>query len=433
MTDLTEAGFGPARSLDGDRAVSETVNLPLRRILLDDLPKDQHKDEPPDLGLVSTGLQRVLTLLCAVVVANVAKREVVPAGFTSRFEDAFRNPVLGKLRDFLVWSYGEGAVSNLAGLSEFLELERKNKGCLGALVSLRNRYQHPKGEDPSEVLRQVWEIASQEDLFPETFGVLVDNGVPTWVDGDARIDLPPLVIAVKKGLLIFQEIDSSRRLVFHGETRPDEDRQFQALWRELRVRDSSLRAPSEEEVRVKAHQLSTDGPAAKDLPWWMSKMMKGGPIGALVPPFDSTGFGRAIEEAFQGAATVTLRLEGSKSVPEAFAETLGLAAPPSSADLVGWSATAPLVLLVIAEELASGEFLQVLYWLAELREAGEGSRLRVLVQRNLEALKADQDALWDRLPDGLSSLLRRPSGPGLEELPSYSWPIDRRRRLFGVF
>ena len=380
--------------------------------------------------VLESGLQEFLTILVAALSSAVAESRRVPSGLSGRFEAALSNPTLGGLREFVFWLSSDGSTLGPAQLQAYLQAEKRGGGWLSQLVDLRNRWAHPRDETPQDVVGRVARLLPE---MPETLrGMAIeieDSGRPYFHDGEARVQLDPFAWVDADDVVVFSTFEAPARLHFRLDN-PEVLRRFQSLWFDLRVADRALTAPTSEEFREKCRRSSYEivGPA----PWWLDRLREPGPPAFLVEPGAADGALASLGTTWPDAVAAVLPLEDGASVPAALAATIGLASPPKAAELVALvPSSSPCALQVRAASVPTRTFLDLLYWLADVREAGGAPGLRVIVERSSDRLTSEGAKLNDRLPERIEELLRRPTRASNTGLQGFVWPPVRPKRLFG--
>lgn len=434
----------------------------MRDLTVADILSGEHQwndlDRPltPERGLpetiLGTTLQDLLLLIVSAFVCDLSvskesegSRPVlgsgkVRPGFSKRFAEALVGPTPGKLLPFAVWlATEEPSCHALTGLREYLiNSERKPTGWLSQLSQLRNRWAHPEGSDPADTLAQVAALVTS--LPPSLLTIRVrleSNGNASWIDGSAALPLAPFTSCEDTRFLLFGGLGPANRLVFPAAADPSRDRsalqdQFAILWRQLRALDMALSAPTSEDFQSKT--IMTPVPPTADAPWWIEEVWRPGPLGFLVPPAhaDAVLASAAVRPA--AAGHVRLVPTPGQEPKESLAQALGLAAGPSASELLSLLGDKfDCVFIVDASDLSAKDFLQQLYWAADLAAAGNTGSLRLVIEREGVRLAQDQEKLWDRLPERLETILRKPPGSGGNGLTQYLWPAEKPKKRFGLF
>ena len=409
-----------------------TTGVSLRDVLLEEAAHcDDKEPEKRAARVLESGLQEILTLLVAVMFPALARERSVPPGLTTRFKECASRPTVGSLRDFLVWVSSNDSLTSLPTLSAYLQQEKKD-GWLSRLVELRNRWQHPKGETREAVVAQVVTLlqAMPEELQLARIEVTA-HGDAVWTNRGESVSLRPFGFAAAGELHVFTHFEPPGILCFKASDAGIEQ-EFRNMWSELRVLDQKLEDPTSEEFSAKARRAAAAHHG--DAPWWLDRMADRGPNALLVDPTVIDGALAHLTTRDPTTVVVDLPLANDQSVPSCLAEKLGLARPPDAKELlafVGGKSTCALA--VRCQPLSVRGFSQVLYWLADLRDAGPSDTLRILVGRDPQQLEADQEKLWDRLPERMEDLLRKPPSSKGAGLVAFLWPKEKPKWFLGLF
>jgi hypothetical protein len=421
----------------------------MRDITIQEILQGSHQSGPndsprstrsfPETVLGGT-LQDLLLLFVSGLVCDCAMSETVPPGFATRFVEAMAGTTPGKLLPFATWlATAEPSHPALSGLrNHLLDTEKKPTGWLSQLAQLRNRWAHPEGTDPEEALTNAGRLLeSVPPGLSELRIRLQPEGTAALVCRNEVLPLSPFASSEDDHLLLCGGFERPDRLVVpagHGMTGDRSVTQdlFRVTWRRLRALDMSLGSPTPEDFQAKATMASVR--SGGDIPWWTEELWRPGSFAFLVPPGHSDG----ILESAAARIPVTGRVRvvpGSGQEPtEALAQALGLAAGPMAPDLLSFlGAGFHCVLTEDTSGLSAKDFLQHLYWAADLTAAGNTGSLRLVIEREGERLAQDQEKLWDRLPERLETILRKPPGCGGGGLTQYLWPAQKPKKRFGLF
>jgi len=380
--------------------------------------------------LFSSGLQDILTAIAGVCMSAVDDEAEVPGGLTGRFAAAFTKPSLGAIREFILWLSSRVSCPSMTELAAFLEKDRK-PGWLGKMVQLRNRWVHPKEETPADVEKHAQELIADAPDFASLGRIETDtSGALRWCGAAGAHALDPWAWRDGDAVRFFTAFTPPDRLLFGEGDAPTQAR-FAETWRRLRMADPSLDDPTPDEFHARARDRT--GEYVGEAPWWLAKVISPGASGVLVASGSLDGALAHAGSASPGCSTVDVGCPADGKTPEAAAERLGLARPVDVAALGRFAEPRrPVILAIRAGGLDSRTFAQALYWLADLRESGHGTHVRVLVERSLEGLQRDQETLWDRLPDRLPGVLRAPPRSDGAALPDFLWTA-KRKRFLGLF
>ena len=385
--------------------------------------------------VLQSGLQDLLTLMIGVYAGSTVHHKRVPPGFVGKFGQALSKPVLGGLLDFLHWISSEEEDSSLSPLSEYLQsYERRDTGWLNRLIQLRNRWAHPRDGDPEQVLATV--VAHLSDI-PDFASLgkleISDSDTVFWSGGGDKHLLQPFVFSRLGEMVVFTEYRPPNRLVF-PQPDPVNQKRFEEIWREVRVLDSALEDPTPEDIAGKIMNLSLGCSYNGEKLWWFEDLFRPGPVGALVAPDVLDGLLANCTHIWPGMAAIDLVPSQGETPMDALAALLGLARAPTFEELVSFaSGKKPYLIVVRAYTIASQDLLKLLHWLADLSASGALAYLRILIGREAEQLARDQEKLWDRLPDRIDQILRKPPRSSEMELSEYQWTSRQRKRLFGIF
>jgi hypothetical protein len=402
----------------------------LRQILIGS-SKNTCVDESDAVCLLQKGLQDGLVLLVAMLTSEISKSSV-PPGFTERFEEYLTRPTLGGLRDFIVWTLPKIEEPHSTLWNLFIRDEKGGKGWIGTLIQVRNRWMHPEHESREELLPRVLVLISEiPDYLCQVSFASSEQGELVWLSDISSFNLAPFAFFRDERIVSFTHFEPPYRLSY-GADANGANEHFRRLWFELRIRDQALEKPTAEEIRYKAKKIAF--PGTGDSPWWFDRMLKPGPPAILLAPGQGEGLVCHLKKAWPNVVIVDLVLDGKDPVLKALACKLGLASAPASAEFLSFSSSqAQFVLILRAAELVSRDFLQTLYWLADLMDAGSTTDLRILIERSGEKLQEDQSSLFDRLPGNLSEILRKPKGSSPAGLVGYLWSFQKNKRFWNLF
>lgn len=379
--------------------------------------------------VLRTGLQDHLCALAGVCVSALLASSTVPPGTTRRIAEALTSPTPGKLCQLLLWMTGEGAVAPVQMLRSGLAIEAKDAGWLGKLAQYRNRFAgHGTAGEREELLGQVAALLEEVPSSLSIPALTVDSeGRVSWKAEGDPLDVSAF-FSVHEGRITFPlEIDGSGRLLMSGGA--PELAGFRVAWRSLRVADAQLADPTAEELVEKALRVPALSSSVAP-PWWHSEVTKAGAPLFFVSPGTVVAAASAFRANPKTSVAVSVAMREGESLSDGLARTLGLAAAPASSLLAEAGRSTPLVLCVEPGPTTSRPLLDLLYWLADLREVGAIGALRLVVGRDVAALSQDQEKLWDRLPDRLDELVRRPPRSKTPGLAGAQWG-EKSPRLFG--
>lgn len=376
--------------------------------------------------------QNLTSILACTAAAAVCQGDETPSGLTSRFEIAFTQPTPGKLNEFVNWCSQRLSEERAPALSTALVEQTKGGSWLKTVATLRNLWAHPKDEPRDAILERVQEaLQNPPDFIAQPRIEITVHAAVQWVEQETVIPLAPFVVSGSDRVSYVVELESGNRWRFRGEPGGASER-FARAWFDHRVRDNQLHDPSAEEVLAKARK--TGQHLNRDQAWWVSGFLSQSPPGILTESIPHLPTGSREADDSRGALAVELRLDPGAGVNETIAAKLGLADPPTTQDLVEWSRVdGGFVLLTKTENLGPRDVLQLLYWLADIRDRGTTDSLKLVMSRSHGKLTSDQEKLWDRLPDDLESLLAAPPRSKRSTLEDYLWPSEKPRRLFGLF
>ncbi|MBI4636252.1 MAG: hypothetical protein HY727_07865 [Candidatus Rokubacteria bacterium] len=408
--------------------------LTLAEVLLEEVAPDGGGDPTrAATHVLTSGLQALLTLLTAAMVADIVRSQQVPRGFTAKFHDSLTSPSLGKLHQFLLWMASIRASPGLTTLPSYLrQAETRPTAWLGQLVQLRNRWVHSKDEDPDQVLRHVVRLLPSAPEVLRTAAVELDDSAQAfWIDRDRKLLLHPFAFGKDDRLHVFSSMEPPDVLLFSS-ANPVLQEQFKRLWSELRVLDRALEHPSSADFHAKARR--NHGRYAGEAPWWLDRVRERGPIAFLVAPGLLEGALANVLDSWGGASSIDLALSKGEPPWDHLALRLGFAKAPTHRELASFtSADAPCLIAIRSGALPARDFLQLLYHLVDLSSEGRPEHLRILVERERALLESDQQKLWDRMPEDLGQALRRPPGSSGRGLIDYQWTSKRPKRFLGLF
>jgi hypothetical protein len=375
--------------------------------------------------LLERGLQDLLSLLACVVAAKAASARTVPAGFTGRFQKAIADATHGGLQDFITWACARQS-KETSGIPGQLIEEMQGKGWIVRLVEQRNAWQHPHEHTPEQVLEQLAAALAPPVWLHAPAVELTEQGEANWIFGRESIGLEPFALQHDAHLILPCGFEPPCRLLF-PQPISHAPSSSESLWFELRILDGALDSPTAGEFHAKAERNRR--PFIGDRPWWLDRIAQQGAPAFLASPAAVEGALAHLPKIWPGVSLVEVAPAPDSDVALCLAVELGLAKPPSAAELIGLATRQfPCFLAVQTRHLPGRQFLQVLYWLADLREAGLHDHLRVGIAREAEQLQSDQEKLWDRLPPRVDELLRKPRGSA-QRLPDFLWPAAKAKRL----
>lgn len=385
---------------------------------------------------LTAGLQDLLSGIAACFIAEMIRRNRIPAGFCGRFQTAFYNAAAGRILDFLLWLAKRHDEQSPSKLSAYLAShEKKDDGWLKTAVRLRNQWYHPSDQSPESILRQTEQHLDNIPDFSEfgRYEVSGNNGV-YWSSERENVRLSPFLYYCDDSIQVFKGFDAPDKIILPASL-PDLEKEFSIIWYSARVLDEALVNPVEIDIHRKAKRRSASCSSVADRPWWYAHLWKSTAVGFLISP----GAGDAMLACGDlgnkvKPTCVKLKLTGDQLPEDVFAGHLGLARAPKPNELVTFSSKDnPLVILLDADSLNPQQFLKVCFWLADIQETGRFEHLRILVERSPERLEGDQEKLWDRLPDRIDQLLHPPPRSGKEKLADFFWPSTRPKRFLGIF
>ncbi len=380
--------------------------------------------------VLRTGLQDHLCSLAGVCVSALLAPLAVPPGATRRIAEALTSPTPGKLCQLLLWMTGDEAPpSPVQKLRSGIAIEARADGWLGKLAQFRNRFAgHGTADDREEILGQVAALLEAVPSFLSIPAMTVGSeGRVSWSTEGCTLDVSAFFSAHEGRIAFPLEIDGSGRLVMSGGA--PEPAGFSMAWRSLRVSDALLADPTTEELVEKALRLPAPS-ASVAPPWWYSEVTKAGAPLFFVSPGTVVAAASAFRADSKTSVAVPVAMRDGESLSDGLARTLGFAAAPVSSLLADAGRSTPLVLCVDPGPPTSRALLDLLYWLADLRESRALGALRLIVGREMAALSQDQEKLWDRLPERLDELVRRPPRSKAPGLAGAQWG-DKSPRLFG--
>ncbi|MBI5071031.1 MAG: hypothetical protein HZB56_22670 [Deltaproteobacteria bacterium] len=386
------------------------------------LPRGSPLSAQEAARFLEVGLESFLKVLLAAVAAPALAGDRVPGGFSRRFQEALAKPTLGGLHEFILWGAGAGLVQGRPNLGAFLASGAKGgRSWLADLVRLRNAWLHPKEESPEAAIERARELLVQA---PDTFDALrlsVEEPHVAWLEEGGCTPLFPLVCGSAGEVRNASHLDPAEGLCFRP-SEPAATRAFAALWPRVRALDPALEDPTPDDLRRKAERLQPAAPSGAD-PWWISKALEPGAPALLLEPGSLSDALAALARNKAGAISVHLRLQAGESPLQALGRHLGVATTPDT-PLIGASISAGHLwnIALDATAIGSRDFLSLLYWLADLRDAKLHHAFAILVQRTVEQLEEDERANRDRFPEPLEGLLRRPPRSRGGSLGGLIWP-----------
>jgi len=396
----------------------------------------EQKDDLQSLSIfLQHGLQDCLHVLIGIQAAGIFHYRRVPAGFSGRFRKALLKPVLGGLHELLIWLATQEIGPSLNDLSAYIQKnETGANGWLKRMVQFRNRWTHPEGETREEVLAGALPVfLAPPDLSGLGMFATTVEGIIEWqVSGHAH-PLAPFVGISNGTVQAFSGFRDPGELVFPESASIDAGG-FPAMWMEARLLDQALDEPTVDEIAMKAERLFHKSDYNGAFPDWLSRIFSSGPLAILIEPGITKGLMAGLADSRENVVLLNLPLNEAGQPGEIFASTLGLARTPTAGEFITFGkAVRPLVILLHADGLEAKAFLKVLLWLADLCEAGKPDGLRILIARSSEKLQQDQEKLWDRLPDNLDELLRKPPHAKGDGLPGYLWSLTLKKGMFRLF
>ena len=377
-------------------------------------------------------LQDLTSLLACAVAAAICRGDEIPPGLTGRFEAAFSQPTPGKLNEFIGWCSQILPEETAPCLRTSMIEQNKGSSWLKTMTSFRNQWAHPKDESRVTILEKVQGLLqSIPDVLLQPRLEVSNVGEVVWREEESAVVLAPFIRPIADTICFVTERASDGEWRFNSST--DHASQiFAGFWFNQRIRDPQLLDPTADEVLAKTKKHG--GPFDREFPWWSPKLLAGnapGFIAETIPPVANSSDSKIDAD---GPLALEIELESGATVNELISAALGLAGPPSNEELMKWcDQTKQLIVLARGENLSPRDLLQVLYWLADIRDRSLSPKLKLVISRSSDQLEADQEVLWDRLPDNLDSILQPPPKSKRAGLQDYLWPADQPKRLFGLF
>lgn len=391
---------------------------------------DQTIDRPEHF--LREGLQALTSLLACTEAAIICQFGKIPAGFTGRFESTFSQPTPGKLNEFLVWASRNVPETSAPFLRAALKEENKGTSWLKTMASLRNQWAHPKDDSRETILVRVQELLQNiPEYLVQHRLELSKSGQVFWREDESELMINPFVSILNDSINCIKEREPDGAWRFNGaaENTPDI---FAEYWFDLRVQDPQLQNPTHEEVISKTKQLGRS--FDRESTWWSSQLLTGNAPGLITDPIPAVFNCPDSNNDPEGPLALEIELKLGATVNECISAVLGIALPPTNEELAKWYEPAGgLILRARGDNLSRRQLLQVLYWLADIRDKNLTTQLKLIISRSADQLEADHVALWNRLPDNLDSILQTPpksKGAGLKD---YLWPHKQPKRLFGLF
>lgn len=392
----------------------------LDEILIRDLPKNPGDDAV--LKVLLTDSQELLLLINGILLADIFQNtENVPPNISGNIYSGLMKPSLGKLMNLALWLSQNSNPNRHSQLKKYLITnERKKQGWLTRLIQLRNAYAHPKTKSKGEVLKEVViHLKSIPDL--RQLGTVRLNSEITWTDEDGEIDLFPFAIVKNSKASVFSEYKFPDTLVFNT---PEQNASetFCRKWNKIKASDKQLFNPTLEDLLVKIQKAygsqvndSKDSISSKDF--------KGSSrIGILI----ETGMADAIKDhlktKYHRSIIMDIHLEAEKHPLVRMKEDLELLKEPDLSQLNRLADKAhPLFIFLRSEGISTAFFLQTIYMIADLFEAGKNPYLQILLERSIAEIDDEQDRLWEYLPDHLDKMFVKSTKNRSYELRDYIW------------
>lgn len=387
--------------------------------------------------VLSHGLEQVLKIIASAMLLDLSRSESIPAGTTGRVMTALDRPTPGKLLDHLIRWLAQFEPNTEAGRAldqQFGSAKTDVYDFFHKLVEFRNRWAHPKDETPAEILVMVDQLFSEIPDDMATWKLVINGHGSVSFEGHWKdpVALKPFVYNTEGRVEIFQDFDPKTRQLRFGREISDSIMGFEAWWARLRDADQALVDPLTEEIHRRASECSRTTSA--NPPWWIEELADQRTLAMLIQPTQFDLISTGIEEHMPQATLISLHPEDAQSIHDCLADKLALAQPPSIAELLNWpSRGKPIVIAADLQGHSSKGFLDKLYWLADMKDAGSCESLRIILCRTADELAKDADCLWDKLPEHLEDLLRAPPNSRNHQLINLIWPETRPRRFFGFF
>jgi hypothetical protein len=378
--------------------------------------------------LFQFGLQKMLLYQIGVHVAAAVHHKNVAPGLCAQFENSASRPVLGKLHQFYLWLLGRPGCPALAEHeASSREARRFQLDWMGRMIALRNQWQHPKDKTPEEIMEMARPVAADIDrvLAEHDDAALeaMDSGELISSSGSCRHRLDPFVFYTNGIVEVFSEYDPTTGSLLYSVPYPQSLDRFERIWPECRGLDMNLESPSLADLKQKSRALFAKRHYAGEPPAWLGDFLNRPEVGRLIGLGVLDGILAGLASIDKDILAFDLDLAEGVLPLESLAEAAGLALPLS---LRQWEAMSSggkslLILGLRAGELNSRSFLRILYFLADVAESASKGSIRILIERDLDQLSSDQEKLWDRLPENLAALLRRPHGSKGHDLKDYLW------------
>ena len=168
-------------------------------------------------------------------------------------------------------------------------------------------------------------------------------------------------------------------------------------------------------------------------PDWIRVLFKDKLPGYLVEPGVLDGILAHLKTTWPNAVAIDLQYKGEDDFLKLLARQLGFKFAPDLRTFLSWMGRdVPCLISIRAEKLHARDFLNCLFWLLDLKEAGIGAGLKVLIERSRRQVEKDAETLWDRLPEDPGEIINSPDRSP-KSLSDFVWKTHEKKSVKKLF
>jgi hypothetical protein len=375
--------------------------------------------------ILQSGLQKFLTFRIGIQMAKIIAHRHTPAGICAKFEDSLRKPVLGKLCLFHQWLASHDPCprpnqkTSAGGGNDRVRIE-----WLSQMVAYRNQWQHPKEKAPEEILGLARsKVEEMRALFIDEDDVVEvsASGRLTHLQNGCRHSLEPFIFQNGARIEVFSEFSPPADLLYPV-TYPPGLTAFRSVWPQLRIDDNLLENPTLTDLEGKALARMSLRDYSGEGPPWLGEFLSSREVGRLVETGILDGVLATIQRNRKDIVAFDVMAQEGSSPNQALADSMGIARSVPIEQLARLDFGEGLILWGFrANEISTKSFQKVLFFLADIAESGLKNRSRMIIERPQERIAADDEKLFDRLPENLDGLMRRAPRTKHSGIPGYVW------------